>query len=163
MGAHLESAEALIRLRLALLQFIERAGHAVDTSSRSLQNGYGWLRETQLPALQRQLRDAEMRFGEARVAYNSAKLSVRMDQKASFEEEERQFLKARAQFERCQECLQRTVSWQHRLEKEGQALIAPIRQLARRIEEMRERGVGELERKIEQVQTYLGQAGGAPT
>lgn len=160
MGAHLESEEPLVSLRLALIRFIERARRAVDQGSGSLRQGFLWLREERLRELERAVRQAEIRLGEAKIAYRGARLACKMGSKASVDEEERLLRKAQQRHATCEAGFQRGRAWVQRIDKEGQALIQPLQQLARRIDVLQERAVHELDRKLDEIARYHGRAPG---
>ena len=103
--ANIDSAEVLIELKRHLIEFMEGASRCIGNSVRDVARMQHWLQHDRLPEVKRQHRTWEQRVSEARLRLLAAKsINPQTDDAPvwavrSFEDEERDFKRAKAVFE----------------------------------------------------------------
>lgn len=158
--ADIQNPEELGEFRRAMIQFLERFDLALADALGGVHRAQEWLEQERIPQVRRRLLRCEERVSEARIALNAAKSRVGASGPASFEDEERAFKKARAQFEAAEALAQRIGRWRRNIDRECADGLNRVRRGRQTVEKIGPSAIARLDEMEEALQRYLRAQGG---
>lgn len=156
--ANIASAEILQRLRQAIILLTEEVERATSAANQDAARILDWLQQQQLPEARRSCTRQEQRVNEARIAYLAAKHQRSAAGPQPYEDVERSYRRATAQFEELQHRLHTITSSLTHLPRTLEQPLAALRRSSSRMLEGAQAAVARLDQMHDDLVTYQQQS-----
>ena len=165
--ANIDSPEVLIELKRGIIALMEGTSRCISNGVSDVARIQHWLAQDRQPEVKRQHRTWEQRASEARIRLLAAKsMNPQTGRNAglgrtSFEDEEREFKRAKAAYEAAEEKLRHINSALAELPRLTDSPSALCKRTQRYVEDVGPRALAQLDRMIEGLEQYGGSQGGS--
>ncbi len=165
--ANIDSPEVLLELKRGLIALMEGTSRCITNGVSDIARVQHWLQQERLPDVKRQHRTWEQRASEARIRLLAAKsMNPQTGRNAglgrtSFEDEERDFKRAKAAYEATEDKLRHINNALAELPRLTDTPSAVCKRTQRHMEDTTPRALAQLDRMIEGLENYGGTQGGS--
>jgi hypothetical protein len=152
--ASLDDPEVLLELRRRIIDLTARVRNMLNEANTARLRAELWLRDERARGVKQQVLKHETRLGEAKIALLAVSSRISNPMARSHETEERDYLRARMQFEQTAALMQNISRWLIKLPRELSGPAATLQHSSGALDQLEQQAVAQLDHMIAAIERY---------